>query len=237
MVGHALRFCTANAGGIIAAVNAHLTHTVRAFDPAFKELWSNNEFLASDAEGFSAPDHVEAGVSGDFYVADQYRNRIIEFKPNGNIVDSFPIPRAPGNPKWEIKRCEIKDFRVCEKTKAFYILFGNFVEADTIACVGFDGKVRWRSKDTVTYVDAYNSGGFDVDEDGNLYIIGNLSDTIAKYAPDGTPLAPIKLDMGAYKPVTRVVDGMGYDFITDLRVFGKEAVLRRYSTDRAVSAL
>lgn len=199
---------TANADGVIASANAHFARKISLCDRDFTSLGSVGDFLANDAVGWSAPAHVEAGPSGDFYGADQHRDRIVRLRAAGKTVTAYPIPREPAGAGGQID-----DFRVCEKTQAFYIL----TRAPALRCVGFDGTVRWTQPAALRW----RAGGFDVDDNGVLYLIEQRGDTVHKVSPEGKLVGVLKLQSGDRKPKP------GEPEFTDLRVFGGEVLLKR----------
>jgi len=64
---YAAHNATANADGLIASANAHFAHKVTIYDRTLAQTHEQKDFLVSDAVGWDAPGHVEAGASGDFY--------------------------------------------------------------------------------------------------------------------------------------------------------------------------
>lgn len=190
---YALQNCAANADGIIATANAHFSHSVNLYSPTFEKLATVADFLVSDATGWDAPVRVEAGTGGDFYAGDQHRNRILRITPAGKLLTTYPLrPESEAAKDWG----RLIDFRVCEKTQAFYWATGG----NRIRCVGFDGTTRW-SVAAAVGGDPWGGwfGGFDVDADGMLYILENTSDTVRRFAPDGKPAGETKLQLGERK--------------------------------------
>src|SRR5262249_9499328 len=74
---------TANRDGVLATANAHFAHKVTLYNRDFHEQAAVADFLVSDAVGWDAPPHVEAGASGDFYGVDPHRDRILRVSPQG----------------------------------------------------------------------------------------------------------------------------------------------------------
>src|SRR5262249_46136194 len=64
---YAIGNVTANADGVVATANAHFAHKVTLYGPDLRVRGAVEEFLNNDTVGWSAPPHVEAGASGDFY--------------------------------------------------------------------------------------------------------------------------------------------------------------------------
>jgi outer membrane protein assembly factor BamB len=114
------------------------------------------------------------------------------------------------------------DFRVCEKTKAFYLL-ARGAPTDRLFCVGFDGKERWAYKGGVSTVyDSVGLGGaFDVDDEGTLYVLAGRSDVVHRASPDGKPLGKITLQMGKARPAPNE------HWFSSLRAHGNHLLLQR----------
>jgi hypothetical protein len=87
----ALKSVTANRDGVIATGHVHMSPAVRSWTPMFQEIANSRDFSNSDATGWNDPSAVEAGVSGDFYAADQCRNRIQRISPAGKVVDVYSL--------------------------------------------------------------------------------------------------------------------------------------------------
>ena len=203
---------TANRDGIVATANAHFAHKITIYSRTFDQLAAVADFLVSDTVGWDAPPHVEAGASGDFYGVDPHRDRILRVSPRGKLIQAIAIPHAPAG-----HGGIIEDFRVSEKLEAFFVL----ARSGPLRCVGFDGKERWTVKANVGWGDGLTIGSFDIDDDGVLHVIEQRSDTVKRIAPDGTPLAPLKLQLGERKPTAGERGFLG------LRVHGGEILLRR----------
>jgi outer membrane protein assembly factor BamB len=212
------RNVTANADGVMAAAASHSNHKVALYNRKFEEIAAYDQFLANDQVGFGSPRHVEAGdSSGDFYALDDYLGqqvqKIVRFNPAGKAVQTYLLPPLAKNEKSR------PEFRVCEKVKAFYVL-GDSVSAP-IQCIGFDGKLRWTYNAGIGFYDDAIRGGFDVDNDGNLYTIGMYDARVQKISPEGKLLATFALQMEGSQPVAAEA---GFH---DLRIAGGEVVLRR----------
>jgi outer membrane protein assembly factor BamB len=203
---------TANAAGIIATANGHFAHQVTLYSREFQQSAAANPFLVSDQVGWDAPAHVEAGASGDFYAVDQHRDRILRISPQAKLIRAFATPHEPkGNSG------VLQDFRVCEKTASFHLLR----RSGPLECVGFDGKLRWTLNAGVHWGEGVNAGGFDVDEDGKLYVIGPQGDTVRMIGADGKSVGVIRLQQGVHEP------GSAKHGIMDLRVYGTNLLIKR----------
>jgi outer membrane protein assembly factor BamB len=205
---------TANKDGVMATANpVYGGHQVAVYDPAFRALGGVADFDPNSA----SPVHVEAGAGGDFYGLDPARMQVVRLSPTARQLKTYPLPG--GSPNEKGKRT-YRDFRVCDKTQAFYLL----THPDPVArivCVGFDGKDRWaydgpthRLEDVHGMVAAY-----DVDEDGVLYVLDG--EAVKTFGPDGKPAGEVKLRMGDARPRP---DGPGYGY---LRVHGGDLLLKR----------
>src|SRR5258708_3925947 len=80
---YAMGNATANADGVVATANAHFAHKITLYSRDLKQAGSADDFLNNDKVGWSAPPHVEAGVSGDFYGLDHARDRIVRINEQG----------------------------------------------------------------------------------------------------------------------------------------------------------
>src|SRR5262249_25505238 len=136
------------------------------------------------------PTHVEAGAGGDFYGLDMSRWEIVRLGRAARRVKTYPLP--DGRPNEKQKRT-YRDFRVCEKTRAFYLFYHSGL-GPRIACVGFDGKERWTyaGRMHILYTSDGNRvvGAFDVDEGGVLYVLDGES--VKKLDPGGKPAGAMK---------------------------------------------
>ena len=194
---------TANAEGVVAAAFAHFARNVVLWDRDFQLLGKFINFSLGSPEGFSAPSNVEAGPSGDFYAGDQYADRIVRFGPDGVRTGSYTIPREPAGPAGEIR-----DFRVCERTKSLYVLTRG--PEGVLRCFGFDApgwkivcKKLWGVESRIYWGEpglGGGSGAYDVDDRGVLYVADKFAETIRRFAPDGKPLGDLTLKLGPLKP-------------------------------------
>lgn len=215
---YAIGNATANRDGIVASANAHFAHKVVLYDAGLRERGAVDDFLNNDVVGWSGPPHVEAGASGDFYGLDHNRDRIVRLSAQGKLLKAYPYPRDVKNPA-----SFIRDFRVCEKTEAFYLL----PQANMIRCVGFDGKERWSVAAGVSWSDPASAGGFDVDEEGTLYAMGPREKAVRTFDATGKPTGNFPLDLQQPLPAEA-----GDIFVTEMRVHGGDIVLRqRHGTE------
>jgi len=217
------RNVAANAVGMMAmAIPGQLILS----DPDFYVLWAMDKIYSGfESVGVAAPAHVEAGT-GDFYAADQYRDRIIRCNAFGKRLGFWNVPREPAGPTGEIR-----DFRVCENTGTLYVLTSDSV----IRCFEASGKdwsinakKLWSIPSGVVWGetrDGGGSGGFDVDDDGVLYATDGKGEIIKRYALDGKAMPDLKLHVPAnLRPADR-------GFHT-LRIADGEAILKRvHSTE------
>jgi outer membrane protein assembly factor BamB len=204
---------TANKDGIIAIPHSHFGRKVTIHDPNFKKTAEVGDFLGGDAVGWDAPARVEAGeVSGDFYAIDQHRDRIVRISPAGKVVKTYALPpkpeRTPG----------FNDFRVSETHERFYLAGINRPE---IVCVDFDGQQKWVTPFNLSGGSYQQSGGFDIDAEGNVYAIEPRSDVVVVFSPDGQKSGEIQLEMNELKP------GPGDPHINALRLVGDDIVIHR----------
>ncbi|HUW30446.1 MAG TPA: hypothetical protein VM223_02415 [Planctomycetota bacterium] len=191
-----------NADGTFIVAECHFAHTAAVYDRNFDRIGAVTDFNNAN---YDAPCHVEVGASGDFYAVDQRADRIVRISPAGKMVTAYAIPRDQ-NP--------ITDFRVCEKTQSFYVR----PYARPMRCVGFDGQDRFTPQTGPI-------GGWDVDDDGVLYIIEPRGEAVKRFAPDGQPMDPIKLNMGDLQPPNLP----GVPLLNHLRVAGNDVFLKRPS--------
>jgi len=207
---YALSTAAANADGIIATGNAHFSHSVNLYSPAFAHLGAVSDFLNNDAVGYNAPGNVEAGQV-DFYAVDNSRNRIVRVTPAGKMLTSYPLHRAEDGVKWN---GYLQEIRVCEKVQRFYCLSGGM-----LYCTDFAGNTLWSVPLPVggNQWDGY-SGGYDVDLDGTLYYIGQDGKVVKTLNLDGKPGKEYPLQLG--ERAGRYMD---------LRLFRNEVVIKRYS--------
>ena len=195
---------TANAEGVVAAAFAHFARNVVLWDRDLRLLGKFVQFSLGSPEGFSAPSNVEAGPSGDFYAGDQYADRIVRFGPDGMRTGSYTIPREPAGPAGEIR-----DFRVCERTKSLYVLTRG--PEGVLRCFSFDApgwkivcKKLWGIESRIYWGEPQlggGSGAYDVDDQGVLYVADKFAETIRRFAPDGKPLPNLTLKLGPLKPM------------------------------------
>lgn len=165
----------ANAQSTFAVAEAHFAQSATIYDKNGKRVGSFTQF---NNDNYDAPQHVEAGESGDFYVADARTaaNRTVRISPAGKLVASYPLGGY--------------DFRVAEKKQQLYILKG------TLQVIGFDGEKKWTAE---------TGAVFDVDDQGQVYFIGALGDKVTVLsAESGKSVREITLQMGEHKPQSNV---------------------------------
>jgi hypothetical protein len=209
---------TANKDGTLITANPPVGRSVNLYDPAFHAFGKVDDF----PEGDHSPVHVEAGAS-DFYALDAHRRQVVRISPTAKALKTYSLPRGePREGRW------YWDFRVCEKVEALYLLvresdpprsFGVF----HILCVGFDGKLRWAYQEptSVHELAIGYTGAFDADDDGNLYVMPPGSEVVKRFAPDGKPLADLRLRMGDARPRP------GEPWFTALQVHRSDLFLKR----------
>ncbi|MEI6520309.1 MAG: WD40 repeat domain-containing protein [bacterium] len=193
-----------NGSGTIAASAGHFQRSILLYNKNFTQTALCNDFLVSDAVGWDAPGRVEVGASGDFYGLDQHRQRILRINPvTGKIVTSYPLTKEAD------KEHDVNDFRVSEKAQTFVI----YPYAEKMRCIGFDGKTKY-------YPSMPNMGGWDTDDDGNIYWIDRNNNNLIKLGPDGKQIAAVKLQMGDTAPTSE-------QYITSLRISGNDVYIKR----------
>ncbi|MBA3845200.1 MAG: hypothetical protein H0X45_01010, partial [Planctomycetes bacterium] len=178
---------TANSAGVIATAHVHFNHKIVFRDAMLKPTAEQTDFLVSDAAGWDAPGAIEAGASGDFYAVDQHRDRILRLAADGKILKAFAIARDPG---------AIQFIRVCEAKQLFFVI----ANSGAIRCIGFDGVTRWSVNAALAGEWYLGSRAFDCDDDGNLYLLENNSDSLKRFAPDGKPAGEVTLQIGDHRP-------------------------------------
>ncbi|MBX9693392.1 MAG: WD40 repeat domain-containing protein [Cyanobacteria bacterium] len=213
-VVYAAANATANGSGVIATANGHFTHSLTLYDAKLSRQANVSEFLVNDKVGWNAPIHVEAGESGDFFGADQYRDRIIRIRSDGKLLKTYSIPRSKSD-----STGLIWDFRVCEKTRSFYVL-----SQSGISCVSFDGQLHWYCPGNFMSDTGYiYVGVFDVDEHGVVYSLPAGGDVVKILGPTGKSIGEIKLKMPARN------DRRSNCIFTALRLCGGELILKERS--------
>jgi len=184
----------ANADGTIAVACGHMDKCVRFCNPQLQELLAaRGEFETSDKLGWMAPCDVQTGPSGDFYASDQHRGRIVRLDPRGKKVAAYSLDAAGENYVWYLIR-----MRVVEPLERFYVAG----PAGNIHAIAFDGKKLWTLKAGLHgqgQVWKDYAGDFDADDQGNLYVLRSMTDTIEVYDKDGKPSGKIALEMGDRK--------------------------------------
>jgi hypothetical protein len=210
---------TASPEGIIAVAHAHFSKDVTLYDGDFDVL---GRFSRIADAGFRSPGGVAAGLSGDFYALDQGRDCIVRFHPDGIRCGIYQIPREPDGPAGELVR-----FRVCEKTKTLYVVD----RAPVVRCLSMEGS-EWKqtcrklweagSEGALAAGSSlyWGYGGFDVDENGILYIVGKTGTVLKRFDPAGRPLPDAPLEWGDLKPTEK-------EFIRDIQVSKGEVFVKR----------
>jgi outer membrane protein assembly factor BamB len=204
---YAVQNATANAQGVMATANAHFAGKVAIYDRDYKVTGESTDFLNENR--FNSPAHVEAGQT-DFYGLDQNRNRIVRISPNGKVVKVYSYTRES-----EGDQGNVEDFRVDEARQVFFLNDRN----GKIWAVGFDGQKKWLISANVQ--GGYNSGGFDVDDAGNLYTLHATGAPFKKYGPDGKEIGDIKF------PAPDQSVPYEQRHIAGLRIVGGEAIVKR----------
>ena len=191
---HAVSNVAVNTGGIIGVACAHMDSSLRLFSPKLDELAGlRGEFLDNDTVGYMSPSDVATGPSGDFYLPDTHRQRMIRFTPAGKKVAVYDIKACGENPTWMILRV-----RMAEPLERFYVSGPSGV----INAIAFDGKKLWSLNAGIGgQGQAWTAfdGDFDADDAGNVYVMKSNTDTIDIYDKDGKPSGKIKLEMGDLK--------------------------------------
>ena len=182
----------ASSQGLIGVAYAHFTKNVTLFDRDFNVV---NRFTMIADAGFRSPAGVATGPSGDFYALDQGLDRVIRFHPDGIRCGIYRIPREPADDKGELAH-----FRVCERTNTIYVVNRDPV----VRCCRFDPKswkstckTLWEAKTEGT-LDAgsglfWGYGGFDVDENGILYVLEKTAGVVKRYDASGKPMEAVHL--------------------------------------------
>ena len=209
----AISSATANAQGVMASAHAHFAARVSLHDANFAKTSEMPGFLVSDAVGWDAPAHVDVGATGDFYGLDQHRDRVLRITPQGKVLKEFALGHDPPGDGGLASMV-----RVCEKTESLYVLCRD----GWIRRIGFDGGLKWKLQAGISAANwDPGSGGFDVGDDGTLYVIGPQDQVIKMFSADGRPEGEVKLDMGERKPVT------GGARITAVQIRGGDVFLKR----------
>jgi outer membrane protein assembly factor BamB len=218
-VTYALANAAANKDGVLATANGHFAHKVALYDRTFKPSAEAADFLVGDHVGWDAPPHVEAGESGDFYGVDQHRDRILRISPLGKVIKAYPISRQP-----EGHAGLIDDFRVCEALEAFYIV----TRQGPLRVVGFDGRLRWTTPHRIGVSHLGVQGGYDVDRQGNLYVVEQRAGKVVKLNAEGQPAGEITLQIPEFPPNPQSHEGT----ITGLAIVGDEFLLKRWDATK-----
>ncbi len=194
-----------NRDGVIAVGYAHIATNVLLFDKGFNLA---NRFSDIGFAGFRSPAGVAAGPSGDFYVLDEGRDQIVRIHPDGIRCGIYKVPRRPADPKEP--GGELAHFRVCEKNQTIYVVN----RLPVIRCLRFDAgqwegtcQELWEVKTDGSLKKPsglyYGYGGFDVDENGILYVLGTFDSgpkrpygLVKRYDRDGKAMKDLSIAFG-----------------------------------------
>ena len=211
----------ASTDGIVAVAYSHFAKNVTLFDRDFNVV---NRFTNIADAGFRSPGGIATGPSGDFYALDQGLDQVVRFHPDGIRCGIYRIPREPNGPNGEIAH-----FRLCEKTKTIYVVN----KAALIRCFSFDSP-EWKSTCRKLWevkisgsleggnVDLfYGYGGYDVDENGILYVMEKADLILKRYDPAGKQMKDVTIQFSEeLKPA-------GEKYLWGIRVSGDELFLHR----------
>jgi hypothetical protein len=214
---------TASAAGVMATANMHFARKVTLWDADFHVVGA---MVKISGWTFRAPLHVEAGAGGDFYTLDNDGDRVVRFRPDGMRTGTYLVPREPAGPGGEPR-----DFRVCERTGTLYVLTSG--GDNPIRCFSMgDGtawktacRELWRIKSPVGWGEPHiggGGGGFDVDDDGVLYVKDRYGGPVKRYDAAGKPLADIQLKITGEQLPIGPERGFRY-----MRIVAGQAVLNR----------
>jgi len=213
-VTYALNGIAVNRDGVLATANGHFAHKIALYDKQFKQFAEASDFRVGDDVGYDAPSHVEAGESGDFYALDKHRDRIVRLSAQGKVITAYPVPREPaGNAGM------VDHFRVCEKLERFYLT----PRQGPLRVIDFAGKTLWTSPHRASVSHVGLQGGYDVDDDGNLYVIQPRSSSLVKLDAAGMKVNELAIDIPGFSPSQQTHDGT----ISGLELFGDELLLKR----------
>ena len=163
----------------------------------------------NDQVQWNAPSDVEAGDTGDFFGIDQHRLRILRLQPPDKLVTSYSLESLG-----EQTRGAAVAFRVWEAGKRFVTAWPRGM----IHALSFDGSAFWSLQGRPA---GENLGGFDLDDEGKLYLLSN-GDDVRVFDVEGKPAGEVKLQSDARGKLSQV---------TDLRVRGGELIVKRTSPD------
>lgn len=179
-VHYASNGIAANADGLIIQAQGHFAHTGAILDRNFHKLAGYTEL---NNDNYDAPQHVEAGPSGDFYVDDAHESRIVHVNAAGRAVSVITVPPYTPNPGWRTT-----DFRISEK-------------AQRMAISGYARPITLTDLAGHAITNLPVNGPFDMDQDGNVYVIrARRSNVLTKFGPDGAKISETKLDLGPRQP-------------------------------------
>ena len=182
--------CTAvNSKGLIAVGCGHMSPAVNVLDTQVRAIGKVREFINDDKLGWGDPADLTVGASGDFYVIDQHRNRILRIKAPQEVATVFLMKDSGVDMNNMAPR-----IRVVESLSRFYIATLD----NQIHAVGFDGKKIWSIHAEIGGHPPFD-GEMDSDEQGNVYTLERKKEAIQVYGPDGKPKEVITLKMGDRK--------------------------------------
>ncbi len=203
----AVRNATADTSGNIATANLHFARSLYIYDSERRNIGESTDFLAGDEYSWSSPLHVEAGLSGDFYAPDHHRNQVRRVSKNGQLIELYPL-KAEDEPDWP--RTPL-NMRVHEASQTFTWQLSNLlIRTDT------QGREQWRLQ---VPIDHY-SGGYDVDDQGHVLVIGRHDPTVRTYDNDGQLISEVTLKVNKdTTPANEAFD--------ELRVLNNQLVIGR----------
>ncbi len=212
---YAITGVAARADGLFATSNAHFAKSVSVYNREGRELGKVGGFTGNDDVGWDGPGTLEVGSGGDFFALDQHVGRIVRVNSVGEIVRSYPLPKAKDLAP---QRMWTYAFRLHEASEQFYFVIGSEIQ-----CWSFAGMKRWSVPARVAG-DPWGgfTGGFDVDDAGRLLVNDGTDAKIRQYDRQGQAVGELALNMGerVATPQRR---------ISHLRVFGDDIVVRQKS--------
>jgi outer membrane protein assembly factor BamB len=192
--------------GTIATAEAHFPHRVAFWDKSFAPLGHVPDFLVSDTVQWNAPSDVVAGESGDFYGIDQHRLRVLRVSPPDKLAEAYSLEQTG-----EKSKGGTLGLRVDEQRKRIFTAWSSGV----IWVTAFDGKPLWNLKLRPV---GEPPGGYDLDADGNLYVLTSGPEIVKVFDTEGKPAGEVKLKTDPAKKLAP---------IHDLRILGNELLVKR----------
>jgi WD40 repeat protein len=205
VVGYSTQAVAANKEGTIATAEGHFAHRVAFWGKGATALGHVPDFLVSDVVQWNAPSDVSAGLSGDFYGVDQHRLRVLRMSSPDKLAEAYSLEQTG-----EKSKGGTLGLRVDEPRKRFVTAWPSGV----IWVTSFDGKPLWNVKLRPA---GESQGGFDLDAEGKLYVIGGGGD-VKIFDFDGKPIGEVKLKVD--------LKSKSYS-IHDLRVLGDQLIVKR----------